>query len=155
MDIHNTGWLKITTHRLSLRHGRQKSVPMNVCVSKCLHAHAYMSVTCNASTRTCTSTHLYNPCLLRLGQWIWIKLQRVCICSHVDGGWILDSNCRVIMAWNAQRNPEHRWSWHFCYDFASHKPHLHPEQRAQAGLKNTSQAKLGFLSLGKCCEETV
>lgn len=89
MDIHNADWLKITTNQLSSGHKQGKCQKnRHVCVCECRHAHAYVNVTHNASMRTHTSTHLNNLCLL-LGQWIRIKLQSVCICGHVDGGWIL------------------------------------------------------------------
>lgn len=51
------------------------------------------------------------PVCFSLGQRIGVKLQRVCICSHVDGGWVLD-----LQLWLAMHSvaPKHRWTWRFC-----------------------------------------
>lgn len=113
MGIHNTGWLKITTHWLSLWHGREKC-QLNLCLWMCTGMLMHTWVWLAMAAWGLVHPHIcIIPVCFRLGQWVWIKLQRVCICSHADGDWILDSNCRTIRAWNAPYNPEHRWSWHF------------------------------------------
>ncbi len=88
-----------------------KSVCMIVGVSECRHAHAYVNMTHDASVRTRITAHLYNLCLLSFRPVDQNKAaERICICSHVDGGWILDLKYRAFIAHNAQCSSEHRWS---------------------------------------------
>lgn len=87
MDIHNVGWLKITTHQFSSGHRRGKC-QLNLCVWMCVLADAGMLmhtwVWLAMPAWGLAHPHIcIIPVCFRLGQWTWMKLQRVCICSHM------------------------------------------------------------------------